>query len=212
MSIPPKQSRNRSHRLIRELHLWIGAWGAIAAIVFGFSGLVLNHRFALELPQGERDNSEPVRIAVPPAARGSVESMANWLATEHGMKPLIKRVRPAPGATPVGSASAEQPEQWNFSGGTVTEGWSANYARGDASLELERSHYSWLAALLRLHKSGGGGIGWILLGDSFALAMVLLGLSGIIMWARARSAKQMLVSVVGASALVSFAVLGSAFL
>ena len=34
----------RNHRIIRQLHLWIGAWGAIAAIVYGLTGLVMNHR------------------------------------------------------------------------------------------------------------------------------------------------------------------------
>lgn len=27
----------RAHRLIRKLHLWIGAWGAIAAVLFGIA-------------------------------------------------------------------------------------------------------------------------------------------------------------------------------
>ncbi|MDB6012275.1 MAG: hypothetical protein JWL65_4525, partial [Gammaproteobacteria bacterium] len=36
--------RMRAHRLIRKLHLWIGAWGAIAAVVFGITGFLQNHR------------------------------------------------------------------------------------------------------------------------------------------------------------------------
>ena len=74
--------RSRFHPIIRQVHLWIGAWGAIAAIVFGLSGLVLNHRFALELPQGERETSEPVRITVPEPARKDMDAMAAWLAQE----------------------------------------------------------------------------------------------------------------------------------
>ena len=40
------RSRNsiRTHRWIRQIHLWIGAWGALAAIVYGLTGLVMNHR------------------------------------------------------------------------------------------------------------------------------------------------------------------------
>jgi hypothetical protein len=196
---------------MRQVHLWIGAWGAIAAIVFGFSGLVLNHRFALELPQGARETDEPVRIQVPEAARADVEAMARWLDTEHGMKPLSKRVRPAPGPTDVGRAKAEQPEQWTLAGGNATDGWSAEYALGDASLKLERTHFSPVATLSRLHKSAGGGLGWILLGDSFALAMVLLGITGIVMWARGRRPRDMLFSVLGVSALVSILVLGAGY-
>ena len=208
----PMRNNGGGYRLIRQLHLWIGAWGAIAAIGFGFSGLVLNHRFAMELPQGKRDESAPVRIEVPASARTDIEAMAAWLATEHGMQPLMKRNRPPGGPQKVGTGEAGQPEQWTLSGGGPNAGWSLEYARGDASAELKRQRYSALGALLRLHKSGGGGIGWILLGDSFALAMVLLGISGIYMWARGRSAKEMAFSVLGVATVATAAVLGAAAL
>ena len=38
---------NTTHRWVRQIHLWIGAWGALAAIIYGFSGLVMNHRLSL---------------------------------------------------------------------------------------------------------------------------------------------------------------------
>jgi hypothetical protein len=69
-----------------------------------------------------------------------------------------------------------------------------------------------MAAFNRLHKSVGGGLAWTLLGDSFAIGMLLLGLSGLWMWARGRNARQMIVSVLGASLLVVLAVLGPALL
>jgi hypothetical protein len=53
----------------------------------------------------------------------------------------------------------------------------------------------------------GGGFAWVLLADSFALAMLLLGMSGIWMWARGRTPKQMAMSVLGVSLLVLAAVL-----
>jgi hypothetical protein len=55
-------------------------------------------------------------------------------------------------------------------------------------------------------------LAWTLLGDSFAIGMLLLGLSGLWMWARGRNARQMIVSVLGASLLVVLAVLGPALL
>ena len=207
MNSPPRGS---GYRIVRQLHLWIGAWGAIAAIGFGFSGLVLNHRFALELPQGKRDESAPVRIEVPERARADIDAMAAWLAKEHGMTALMKRNRPPGGPQAMAKGEAKQPEQWTLSGGGPSNGWALEYARGDASAELKRQQYSPLGALLRLHKSGGGGIGWILLGDSFALAMVLLGISGLYMWARGRSLKEMAFSVLGVASVATLAVLGAA--
>jgi len=67
-----------------------------------------------------------------------------------------------------------------------------------------------LAVLTRLHKGVGGGLAWILLTDTFALAMVARGISGILLWARGRSAKQMAFSVVGAAALVLLLIGGAA--
>ena len=81
---------------------------------------------------------------------------------------------------------------------------------GAAEAEIKHSRQSWLAAFNRLHKAVGGGAGWVLLADSFALAMLLLGLSGLWMWARGRNARQMAVSVLGVSTVVLVVVLGPA--
>ena len=60
---------------------------------------------------------------------------------------------------------------------------------------------------MRLHKNVGGGIGWRMLSDSFAIGMLLLGISALWMWARGRSLKQMLFSVTGLIAALLAAVL-----
>lgn len=211
LSDAPSRRRSPVQRVVRQVHLWIGAWGAIAAILFGGTGIVLNHRFALELPQGERAQDEAVHIAVPVAARATPQAMAAWLTRAHGMRPLMQRVRPASGPTRVGDRDAAASETWSFGGGSASDGWSVEYAAGDASMALERSHYSVLGSLVRLHKSGGGGIGWILLGDSFGLAMVLLGITGITMWARGRGPRQMALSVLSLAVLAIALVLGAAY-
>ena len=47
---------NTTYRWIRQLHLWIGAWGALAAVIYGFTGLVMNHRFGDGAwPQGKSE-------------------------------------------------------------------------------------------------------------------------------------------------------------
>ena len=96
---------------------------------------------------------------------------------------------------------ARQPPKWNLSGGSASNSWSLEYAPGSDTAELKRSSHSALAALNRLHKAVGGGGWWILLADSFAIGMILLGLSGIWMWARGRNPKEMLLSVMGLSSL-----------
>ncbi|MCM2338828.1 MAG: PepSY-associated TM helix domain-containing protein, partial [Lysobacter sp.] len=86
------------------------------------------------------------------------------------------------------------------------------YMPGNATAEVKQSRHSLLAGLNRLHKGVGGGWAWIALADSFAIGMLLLGLSGIWLWARGRSARQMVASVMGLSVLVLLVVLGPALL
>ena len=95
---------------------------------------------------------------------------------------------------------------------TARNAWSLEDAPGSDTAELKRNQHSPLAAFNRLHKGVGGGGWWILLADSFAIGMILLGLSGIWMWARGRSARDMVLSVMGLSTLLFLAVVGLALL
>ena len=203
-------SHHRLHRLVRQLHLWVGAWGALAAVLYGFTGLVMNHRFAWNLPQGESVPAEPVRVSVPAEARASTDALAAWLQREHGLDALVKRVQPPKDKVPVGTGHGAQPEKWTLSGGSARDAWNVEYTAGDASVEVKRTAHGWLSALNRLHKTQGGGLAWVVLGDSFALAMVFLGLSGLVLWGRGRSPGQMLLSVFALAVLVLAGVLAPA--
>lgn len=81
---------------------------------------------------------------------------------------------------------------------------------GSATVEVERSRQTWLAAINRLHKAVGGGLAWVLLADSFAIGMILLGVSGLWMWGLGRSPRQMVFSVFAAGLIVLLVVMGSA--
>ena len=198
------RSRNsaRTHRWLRQFHLWIGAWGALAAIVYGLTGLVMNHRFGDNpWPQGESIDAGRVVLGVPAAARASAEDLSLWLRQDQGLDATTIR-KGAPRGAPEGA-----PEQWSLSGGNARESWSLQYKPGEASAEVKHNRQTWLAALNRLHKTVGGGFAWVLLADSFAIAMLLLGLSGIWMWARGRTGRQLVMSVMGVSTLVLLLVL-----
>jgi len=199
--------RNRSHRLVRQLHLWIGAWGALAAVAYGFSGLVMNHRFGdAAWPQGDSEELGRQELVVPAPARETPEQLSLWLRDQHSLDAQVIRKGPPGGGKP----GAEGKPKWTLSGGSAREAWTVEYTPGAEAAELKRSAHSPLAAVNRLHKGVGGGWAWTLLADSFALAMLLLGLSGLWMWARGRGPREMLLSVFALSALVLLAVLGPA--
>lgn len=204
-SKPPASAARKSqrnHRIIRQLHLWIGAWGAIAAILYGLTGLVMNHRSGDNpWPQGESVDAARVALDVPAEARVSAEALSLWLRDTQGLDAQSIR-KGAPRGAPEGA-----PERWTLSGGNARESWSLQYEPGAASAEVKHTRQDWLASLNRLHKTVGGGTAWVVLSDSFAIAMLLLGLSGIWMWARGRTPRQLVLSVMGASTLVLLLVL-----
>jgi hypothetical protein len=201
-AISRSRSSARTHRWIRQFHLWIGAWGAIAAIAYGFTGLVMNHRSGDNpWPQGESVEAAKVVLEVPESARTSAEALSLWLHQDQGLEATSIR-KGAPRGAP-----KDAPEQWTLSGGNARESWSMQYKPGATGAEVKHNRQTWLAALNRLHKTVGGGFGWVLLADSFAIAMLLLGLSGIWMWARGRSGRELVLSVMGASTLVLLFVL-----
>jgi hypothetical protein len=129
-----------------------------------------------------------VSLQIPAEAQASPEQLSLWLQRSQRLD--VQSIRKGGR----GGRDAGSPK-WNLSGGTAADSWQLEYAPGSDSAQLRRSRQDFLASINRLHKTVGGGIGWRVLSDSFAIAMVLLGLSGIWMWARGRSYRQMLLSV-----------------
>jgi len=206
---PALFNHHKTHRWIRQIHLWIGAWGALAAVLYGFTGLVMNHRMGENAwPQGDSRDAGATTLQIPAEARTSPERLSLWLQETQDLD--VQSIRKGgPGGR---GGDAGQPPKWNFSGGTAAHSWQLEYAPGAGTAELKRSRQTFLAAINRLHKAVGGGVGWRVLADSFAIAMVLLGLSGLWMWARGRSYRQMVASVFCASTLVFLLVVVPALL
>ena len=101
-------------------------------------------------------------------------------------------------------------DEMDLSGGNARVSTQAEYSEGNASMTVSTTEQSPLAVLTRLHKGVGGGVAWILLTDTFALAMVALGISGILLWARGRSVKQMVFSILGVAVAVLLLIGGAA--
>jgi hypothetical protein len=200
--------RPRVHRLIRQLHIWIGAWGAIAAVLFGFSGFMQNHRGIMKLPQGSSTEVANIEISVSEEARASPEALKAWLANSRRME--LKVLRGSQGG-PRGAGRGEgRSVRWVLFGGNARNSIQVEYIPGSETAIVRSTVQSPLAVLERLHEGVGGGVAWILLSDSFALGLVALGASGLVMWSRGRTPRQMVVSIVGAATAVFILIVANA--
>lgn len=197
------RASHRTYRVVRQVHLWIGAWGALAAVLYGSTGLFMNHRFGAQAwTQGESVEAGRTEVQVPAAARVDAESLSLWLRNARHLDAQVIRK-----SGPPGGGTTNEPGKWTLSGGTARSSWSLEYAPGSKAAQLKQARHDALAGIMRLHKNVGGGIGWRLLSDSFAIGMLLLGISGLWMWARGRPLNQMLLSVTGLSVVLLAAVL-----
>ena len=186
---------------MRQLHLWIGAWGAVAAILFGLTGFVQNHRAVLKLPQGDSIEFSQIELLVPDADSKSPEVLRNWLRDAQHLDIESQRIEPGK-PDEFNGQRIRQPAHWMFLGGNARTTLQGDYSEGANLITLRTTAESPLAVICRLHKGVGGGLSWILLADSFALALVVLGISGLLLWSRGRTKRQMVFSVVGAAVVI----------
>jgi uncharacterized protein len=207
--------RLRVHRAIRQVHLWIGAWGAIAAVLFGLSGLLQNHRAVLRFPQGSATEVSRLQWAVPADARASPEVLRGWLRDSQHLQLESQRPGPQGPQGPQRGTDAHSQRgaaRWMLTGGNARTTIQVEYVPGSETVFVRTSVHSPLAVLSRLHKGIGGGVAWILLSDSFALGLVALGLSGLVLWSRGRTSRQLFFSVAGAAAAILLLIGASAVL
>ena len=186
---------------LRKTHGWIGLWGATLGLLFGFSGIWLNHRAVLPLqPAAERRNSE-LKLESPPPA--TARDMARWVQYSLGLDSAgtvrVEKSRPAPWAEPAASAPAVamQPERWTISFNAPKAQIQAEYWVGNHSVSVRRTDSGIVATLTNLHKGVGMPVAWILLVDTLAGSLILLSLSGLSLWLLTRRRRALGLAILG---------------
>jgi hypothetical protein len=187
MASPETAKRTRSGRSaflkwLRKLHGWIGLWGAALGLLFGMTGVLLNHRASM-----------PIKLPFPPVATvqlplpapspASAHELAQYLQTALKLARPAQRIANEP-AHPVtwGDRTVMQPERWSVRFLTPAVLVEAQMWKGDAYVSVVRRDQGLIGTLMGLHRSQGAGIGWILLADSIAGSIVLLSITGVLLW------------------------------
>jgi hypothetical protein len=179
------ESRSRRASLLkwlRKVHGWIGLWGAALGLLFGTSGILLNHRSLLKFPAVQNQEST-VQIPLPSPAPADADAMAAWL--QRSLAPSAQQVRiKAEPARPVawGDKAVTQPARWSASFTAPNNSVQAEYWVGNNFVTVKRNETNIFGVLSNLHKGTGMSVGWILLVDTLAGSIILLSLTGVLLW------------------------------
>ena len=182
--LPLSWSRGAFLKWLRRTHAWLGLWGAALGILFGVTGILLNHRGTLKINASKTERTER-ELALPDPKPGNIEAFAAWLQIELNLEKEWGRMRTqSPREISWGGESVTQPEKWSLSVSNPKRGYSAEYWVGNAYTTVRQFDRNVFAFLNRLHMASGMGVAWILLADTIAGSFIILALTGILLWTR----------------------------
>ncbi len=165
---------------LRTSHGWIGLWGAVLGLLFGFSGIWLNHRNILKLPVAHVKSN--AQIALPNPIPANTQEMNVWLQKTLASSIPANLVRVEPAKPLPWGERAMQPERWLFNFGGPDTQVQAEYWRGNQSVAITTTANGAIATLTNFHKGTGMTVPWILLVDTLAGSMIFLSISGVLLW------------------------------
>lgn len=189
--VPSRLRRARFLVWLRRTHAWLGLWGAALALLFGATGILLNHRAVMKIPAAKIEQSV-IQLSLPDPRPASAEALARWLQSELRVErpPALVKVEPAQTVT-WNSHAVEQPQLWRVFFASAQRGFNAEYWAGNAFVTVRCEDPNVYALLTRLHKGTGASAAWILLVDTLAGALIVLALSGILLWSRLHGSRLM---------------------
>ena len=176
-------------RWLRKIHLYVGLWGALLGLLFGATGILLNHRAILKIPI-EKTVQTTTQLAVPSAPFKTEKEMLAWLmqtlATQmQFVAAQDVRVKAEPEKTIIWNDSdVIQPARWTFNFQGPTKGVNAEYFVGNRFVKLDTVDATPIGTLTRLHMAVGVNVFWVLLSDTVAGGIIVLSITGLLLWSR----------------------------
>jgi uncharacterized protein len=198
-------------RWVRRMHGWFGLWGALLGLIFGTSGVWLNHRSVLKL-QLPAQKVLDAQLALPDPRPETPPAMATWLRDalkldRSASNLRIERARPVAWAEKAeekgDGRQLMQPEHWNFAFGGPDRVVQIEYWVGNKSASVRTVENGFFASLTNLHKGIGMPVPWVLLVDTLAGSLIFLSLSGLILWWETNRRRRLGITIFGVSVMVT---------
>lgn len=182
--LPKPLARGSFLKWLRRTHAWLGLWGAVLGLLFGSTGILLNHREVLKIPAAKMEQQE-TQLTLPDDRPADAKALAAWLGLQLGADFRHAKIMQEP-SKPVtwNGVTVQQPARWQVMLRGPQRGIQAEYWQGNAYVSVKRSEANLFAFLTNLHKGAGLGVGWVLLVDTLGGALIVLSLTGVLLWTR----------------------------
>lgn len=155
---------------LRRTHGWLGLGGAVAGVLFSITTLLMEHDdFGLNEPMDNTVES----FEVPVSAQASWETFRQFAKAQVGAR----------GAGEVQGARGEGPDysvRFNSPGDIIT----VRFDSATGMAEATTNHRSFIDVINRFHRAEGVPLGWRILSDAFTGALIVLAITGVMMWTR----------------------------
>lgn len=199
--------RGQVIRWLRKAHGWLGLWGAVLGLLFGASGILLNHRAVMKIPAAQMEESE-IQLPVPqPQPQNAKEferfiQQALDIRQEPFKRPPKKEAKQGRKVGFMGKEMA-QPATWKVEFQMPQAAIQAEYVPGNQFATVKKEDANAFAFIMRMHKGVGMNTGWILLADTIAGALMILAITGVLLWTKMRGSRLALVGLSGTSLLLT---------
>ncbi|GAB5992568.1 PepSY-associated TM helix domain-containing protein [Aeromonas enteropelogenes] len=194
---------------MRRLHAWAGFFTLTLMLIYGLTGLWLQHRAVLPIPGPHTEkSSEEIALDAPLTSPEALQSLLRQRYPD-GFDEGHAMITPAQ-TLPTPTGSLTLPARWEMRAVTLTQSVAASYVEGTLLVRTELQQANFAASLNRLHRGMGTGLGWQLFGDLAALALLLLALTSLFMWTKLHGKPGILVlmTLAGTLGTLLFALLG----
>jgi uncharacterized protein len=182
---------------LRRTHAWLGLWGAVLGLIFGTSGILLNHRSEMKIPLAAQHETHQT-LMPPVGSLQSAEALEAWLRVKFKMPHAKSRIVKKPGGpVPWGGGQINQPENWRVTLTTPNLSLTAEYWQGDMETRIEQKEANAWATLANFHKGTGMSNVWILLTDTLACGLLVLAITGTLLWSRLHGPRLMAAGLIG---------------
>ena len=220
--------RGRVLRTLRKIHGWLGLWGAVLGLLFGVSGFLLNHRAVLKIPAAKMEESE-IQLQITQPYPQDQKAFVRYVQqafdiSQDPVKPKNKNEGKGENGKAEGKDSEKpkaethakgehdasfmgkemkQPPVWKAEFQLPHASIKAEYIPGNQYAKVERQDANVWGFIMRMHKGIGANTAWVLLADSIAGAMILLSLTGVLLWTKMRGSRLAMTGLVGGSVILT---------